>query len=189
MFPAREFSVARFGKGSTASPATVALFIGLLLTFVAFLLAQAHERRHDRTLFDAEVAQFMAALRQAFSASEVLLQSGAGTLAAHADMGANEWQSFVDGDDLKARFPGFRALPFSEFVPIKLGARVTSRTRWNSPWSNRRARMRSTTWREVGLGMRRWRAHENSTLRCGQEKCCCRVPVVEKLPASSSICP
>lgn len=112
MFPAREFSVARFGKGSTASPATVVLFIGLLLTFVAFLLAQAHERRHDRTLFDAEVAQFMAALRQAFSASEVLLQSGAGTLAAHADMGANEWQSFVDGDDLKARFPGFQGIAF-----------------------------------------------------------------------------
>lgn len=110
MFSAREFSIGR--AGSTPPHPAVVLVAGLLLTFAAFMLVQVHEREDDRALFDSEVAQFMGALRQSFGASEVLLQSGAGMLTAHADLGANEWQMFVDGDDLKARFPGFQGIAF-----------------------------------------------------------------------------
>lgn len=112
MFSTRDLGIGKLNWAPALPPPKLVFGVGLMLTLIAFALVQQHERGRDHDLFNAEITEFMSGMRQSMSSSEVLMQSGAGVIAAHPNLGAEEWRLFVDTDDLKSRFPGFQGIGY-----------------------------------------------------------------------------
>jgi two-component sensor histidine kinase len=96
-------------------PITI-LVAGLVATLALFVVARAHQWRHDHGLFNAEAAKLISGMRQSMTATDMLLQSAAGLITTHPNLSIDDWRIFVDANDLRQRFPGFQGIGY-----LKLG--------------------------------------------------------------------
>lgn len=99
----------------SALPVAV-LMAGLVASSSLFLVARAHQWRHDHDLFSAEAAKLINGMRQSMTATDMLLQSAAGLITTNPNLSIDDWRIFVDANDLRQRFPGFQGIGY-----LKLG--------------------------------------------------------------------
>jgi hypothetical protein len=96
------------------------LVAGLVATLALFVVARAHQWRHDHGLFNAEAAKLISGMRQSMTATDMLLQSAAGLITTHPNLSIDDWRIFVDANDLRQRalrskpaaFPAAHSLSF-----------------------------------------------------------------------------
>jgi CHASE1-domain containing sensor protein len=96
------------------------LMAGLIATLALFVVARAHQWRHDHNLFNAEAARLISGMRQSMTATDMLLQSAAGLVTTNPNLSIDDWRIFVDANDLRQRFPGFQGIGY-----LKLGGKTS----------------------------------------------------------------
>ena len=107
----------------THALATVALVLSLLVVLAYWFGAQERGLRQAEEAFRAESAQVAELLRQRLVNYELLVRGGASLQASLPQPSRIQWQRYVDGLDIEARFPSVRALGFAlDVSPQQLGA-------------------------------------------------------------------
>lgn len=107
----------------------VTLAASLLLTALAWWLAESNNDRFAKVMFESRAQKIEAAIRERLQAYELVLRGGVGLFLASERVNRQGWRTYVENLKIELHYPGIQGIGFSQRVLPRDKAQHTRRIR------------------------------------------------------------